>query len=70
MNDVRKVGLWILAIGLVLMLAMAILMAVSRTADPNGVPILPSLLLAWGGLMVAGGLVTLLVGAIRKKSHT
>lgn len=69
MNDVRKAGFWILAVGVVLMLAMAILMAISRSTDPNGVSIFPSMLLALGGLIAAGGLVTLLVSAIGKKFH-
>ncbi|PYH00576.1 hypothetical protein CVV67_08555 [Arthrobacter stackebrandtii] len=69
MDNVRRAGLCILAAGAALMVAMAILMAVSRTMDPNGVPIVPAMFLAWGGLVAVTGLATLLVGVFGKKSR-
>ncbi len=69
MNDVKKAGLWMLAIGVATMLAMFILMTASRVSDPNGVPIVPGLLVVIGGGVAVVGLVVTLIG-MRKNGST
>ncbi|NJC24385.1 putative membrane protein [Arthrobacter pigmenti] len=62
MKELKLTGLWMLSIGMLLALAMAVLMLISRTTDPNGVPILPSLLLTVGGGAAVIGLVLVIIG--------
>ncbi|MBG6192070.1 hypothetical protein IWX64_003039 [Arthrobacter sp. CAN_A212] len=68
MNDIKKAGTWTFSIGVALSLTMVLLMLISRMLDPNGVPILPALLLMVGGLASIIGLALLLVGMRTHKS--
>lgn len=68
MNDVQRAGIWTLSIGLALTIAMVLLMLISRMSDPNGVPILPVLILMLGGIAAVIGLVLTTIGVRMNKS--
>lgn len=68
MNDIQRAGIWTLSIGGALSIAMVLLMLISRLSDPNGVPILPVLILMVGGVAAVIGLVLTIIGVRMNKS--
>ncbi len=69
MNDTKKAGLWTLAVGIALLLAVFILISISRVNDPNGVPIGLFLIVPFGGVAVAVGVVVTLIGISKNKTR-
>ena len=70
MNDIKKAGIWTLSTGAALSLVMVLLIFISRISDPNGVPILPVLLLMVGGLVLVIGLILTVIGMRTHKHRT